>query len=110
MDENKRKPYFPVKRKRNRALLNDDMEIHFLELPKIKKLDRRPGDALEEWLMYFNNLEGEKMEAIAMINPGIKKALTIEEIFLKSKRERRIYELIEKARRDELSALAGARA
>lgn len=51
------------------------MEIHFLELPKIKQLDRKPGDGLEEWLMYFNNLEGEKMEAIAMTNPGIKKAL-----------------------------------
>lgn len=109
-DKKKYHHVFQLREKETRALLNDDMEIHFLELPKIKKLDRRPGDALEEWLMYFNNLEGEEMEAIAMTNPGIKKALTIEEIFLKSKKERRIYELIEKARRDELSALAGARA
>ena len=45
-----------------------------------------------------------------MSNPGIKKALTIEQIFQKNKRERRVYELREKAYRDELSALAGARA
>ncbi|TEB04791.1 hypothetical protein Psch_03553 [Pelotomaculum schinkii] len=61
-------------------------------------------------MLYLNNLEGKEMEAIAMENPGIKKALTIEQIFLKDKKERRLYELREKAYRDELSALAGARA
>lgn len=60
--------------------------------------------------MYLNNLEGEEMEVIAMENPGIRKALTIEQAFWQSKRERRLYELREKAARDELSALAGARA
>ncbi len=45
-----------------------------------------------------------------MGNPGIRKALTIEEIFLKDKIERRLYELREKAVRDEISMLAGARA
>ena len=74
------------------------------------ELDRRPSDALEEWMLYLNNLEGKEMEEIAMSNPGIKKALTIEQIFQKNKRERRVYELREKAYRDELSALAGARA
>jgi len=91
-------------------LLSDDLEIHFLELEKIKQLRRKPDDDLEGWMMYLNNLEGEEMEAIAMVNPGIRKALTIEQAFWQSKKERRIYELIEKARRDEVSALAGARA
>jgi len=50
------------------------------------------------------------MEVIAMENPGIKKALTIEQAFWQSKKERRLYELREKAIRDEISALAGARA
>jgi len=90
--------------------LNDDLEIHFLELEKIKTIKRRPADALEAWMMYLNNLEGEEMEAIAMDNPGIKKALTIEQAFWQSKKERRLYELREKAIRDEISALAGARA
>ncbi|QGG48061.1 Rpn family recombination-promoting nuclease/transposase, putative [Heliorestis convoluta] len=44
-----------------------------------------------------------------MENPAIKKALTIEQAFMKSKIERRIYELREKAVRDEISALAGAK-
>ncbi|WP_041284855.1 hypothetical protein [Desulfoscipio gibsoniae] len=50
------------------------------------------------------------MEKIAMGNPGIRKALTIEQIFLKNKKERRLYELREKAVRDEISMIAGARA
>ena len=61
-------------------------------------------------MMYLSNLEGEELEAIAMDNPGIRKALTIEQAFWQSKRERRLYELREKAVRDELSMLAGARA
>ena len=91
-------------------LLNDDLEIHFLELEKIKMVRRRPKDDVESWMMYLSNLEGEEMEEIAMDNPGIRKALTIEQAFWQSKKERRMYELREKAMRDELSMLAGAMA
>jgi predicted transposase/invertase (TIGR01784 family) len=90
--------------------LCDDLEIHFLELEKLKRVRRRPKDALEAWMMYLNNLEGEEMEAIAMENPGIRKALTIEKAFWQSKKERRLYELREKAMRDELSMIAAAMA
>jgi len=37
--------------------------------------------------MYPNNLQGEEMEAVAMENPGIKKAMTIEQAFWQSKKE-----------------------
>ncbi|MDN5327165.1 MAG: hypothetical protein PWP41_1861 [Moorella sp. (in: firmicutes)] len=76
----------------------------------LKMIERQPANSLEAWMMYLNNLEGEAMEAIAMENPGIRKALTIEQAFWQSKKERRLYELREKAIRDEISALAGARA
>ena len=90
-------------------LFSDDLEFHFLELEKVKKLNRKPEDALEEWLMYLSNLEGKEMEAVAKKNPAIRKALTIEEAFRQSAKERRIYELREKAIRDEISMLEGAR-
>jgi predicted transposase/invertase (TIGR01784 family) len=91
-------------------LLNDDLEIHFMELRKIEGVKHSPQDAIEAWMMYLNNLEGEEMEAIAMDNPGIKKALTIEQAFMRNKQERRIYELREKAIKDELSARLGSEA
>jgi predicted transposase/invertase (TIGR01784 family) len=90
--------------------LNDDLGIHFLELKKIEGIKRSPKDAVEAWMMYLNNLEGEAMDEISMDNPGIKKALTIEEAFMRNKQERRIYELREKAIKDELSARLGAEA
>jgi len=89
--------------------LNDHLEIHFLELKKVRKREWEPDNPLEAWLMYLNNLEGEELQMIAEKNPAIKKALTIEEIFKKSERERRLYELREKAIRDEISMMAGAK-
>jgi predicted transposase/invertase (TIGR01784 family) len=86
------------------------LEIHLLEIEKIKGLGRRPKDALEAWLVYFSNLEGAEMEAIAMENTAIRKALTVEEMFWQNEKERRIYELQEKALRERLSALAEAMA
>ncbi len=107
--KNKYHHTFRLREDETGELLNEDLEIHFLELPKITKLKRRPQDALEEWLMYFNNLEGKEMEEIAMTNPGVRKAMTIEQIFLKNKKERRLYELREKAARDEISMVTGAK-
>ncbi|WP_081460809.1 Rpn family recombination-promoting nuclease/putative transposase [Desulfotomaculum nigrificans] len=101
---------FHIREDETGELLNDDMEIHFLELGKLAGLKRKPKDALEEWMLYFNNIQGEIMEEIAMGNPGIRKALTIEQIFFKNQKERRLYELREKAARDEISMVSGARA
>ena len=65
------------------------------ETPRDKPEYSMPGEqetnALEGWMMYLSNLEGEELEAIAMDNPGIRKALTIEQAFWQSKKERRLY-------------------
>ncbi|QGG48064.1 Rpn family recombination-promoting nuclease/putative transposase [Heliorestis convoluta] len=108
-DETRYHHKFHIQEAETKQILNDDLEIHFLELKKAKKLKRKPQKTLEAWLMYLNNLEGEELEEIAMENPAIKKAITIEQAFMKNKIERRIYELREKAVRDEISALAGAK-
>ncbi|QGG47214.1 Rpn family recombination-promoting nuclease/putative transposase [Heliorestis convoluta] len=108
-DETRYHRKFHIREEETGEQLNDDLEIHFLELDKAKKLKRKPQTPLEAWLMYLNNLEGEELEEIAMENPAIKKAVTIEQAFMKSNIERRIYELREKAVRDEISALAGAK-
>lgn len=89
--------------------LNEDLELHFLELTKIKKLGRGPENALEEWLIYLNDIQGEELEALAMSNPAIRKALTIEEMFKADASERRLYDMREKAYLDEISNVAGAK-
>ncbi|AFM42831.1 hypothetical protein Desaci_3961 [Desulfosporosinus acidiphilus SJ4] len=52
----------------------------------------------------------DKQVRIAMSNPVIRKALTIEEIFRADAQERRLYEMREKAFLDEISNVEGAKA
>lgn len=99
---------FHVREDETHHLLNDDLEIHFLELPKMLSRQTSPQTRLEKWLLYLNNATGEEMEEIAMSEPMIKKALTCEQIFAKSAQERRRYELREKAIREEQTLLQGA--
>jgi predicted transposase/invertase (TIGR01784 family) len=79
-------------------------------LPKIKKLNREPQNALEEWFIYLNDVQGGELEVIAMSNPAIRKALSIEEIFKADAQERRLYEMREKAFLDEISNVEVAKA
>ena len=88
------------------VLFSDALEIHIVELPKLK---RQPPKAewnpLECWGLYLNNLGGEVMERIAEREPMIRRAMTVEDIFMKSEEERRMYELREKGRRDYVNAM-----
>ena len=89
--------------------LNQDLEIHFLELSKWKALSVPPKTRLDKWLMYLSNADPKELEEIAMSEPAIRKALTAEEIFLKQDKERYLYEMREKALLDQVSAMEGAR-
>ena len=91
-------------------IFTDLLEVHILEINKVKVINRKPKDNLEAWMVYFSNLEGKEMEAIAMENAAIRKALTIEEMFWQSEKERRFYELREKAILEERSAIVEAKA
>lgn len=86
--------------------LNRDIEVHFLELPKWKSLHVKPQTRLEKWLAYLGgSADKQEMEEIVMSEPAIQKALTAEDIFLKRDKERYLYEMREKALRDQISAL-----
>jgi predicted transposase/invertase (TIGR01784 family) len=85
---------------------SDVLEIHTLELPKLKR--RPPKEEwtpLECWGLYLNNMGGEIMERIAEQEPMVRRAMTVEDIFTKNEEERRLYELREKGRRDYTNAM-----
>jgi predicted transposase/invertase (TIGR01784 family) len=92
------------------AKLNEDLELHYLELPKLKNLKRGPQNSLEEWLVYLSDIQGEGLEAIVMSNPMIGKALSIEEQFKANAQERRLYDMREKAIFSGATNLAAANA
>ncbi|MDF2648488.1 MAG: hypothetical protein K0Q73_4293 [Paenibacillus sp.] len=86
-------------------LLLDDIEIHFLELPKLKKAAHNMDNRLVRWLTFISGASQERWEELAMDTPGLKKAMTTLEFLSQDKEMRALYEMRRKAQLDEQSAL-----
>ena len=90
--------------------LTEDLEIHFLEIPKFKLKSVKEMKRLEKWLAYFSNkLNERETEELAMSEAAIKEAIQAEHIFMQCDVERWQYEQREKAMRDYLSAMTSSR-
>lgn len=74
--------------------LTDVLEIHFLELPKLSKLDKLKDidDPILEWLEFIDAKSKEGMEILAEKNENIKTAYEILQRVSKSKEARMAYE------------------
>ena len=83
------------------VILTDKLDIHIIELPKIKGLDKTEKDKLMEWLIFLNNPNDERLEKIMVENKAIKEAVEKLELMSNDREIRRIAELREKAVRDE---------
>jgi len=72
--------------------LNEDLELHFLEVPKFQKKPIVEMTRIERWLAYFSNkLNTEEMEELAMSDATIKKAVNDTDIFMMDFEERLKY-------------------
>ena len=90
--------------------LTEDLEIHFLEIPKFKLKSVKEMKRLEKWLAYFSNkLNERETEELAMSETAINEAIQAERVFMQSDVERWQYEQREKAMRDYLSAMSTSR-
>jgi predicted transposase/invertase (TIGR01784 family) len=101
---------FKVLECESQVLFSDALEIRVLELEKLEK--RRTVvesmTALECWMYYLNNTEGELMEQIAVQEPLLQEAMQLEEVFMQDAEHRRLYEMFEKGRRDRISGEVNA--
>jgi predicted transposase/invertase (TIGR01784 family) len=108
-DKTKFHGIFQVLERDEGVLFSNALEVHTLELPKLR---RQPSKAawtpLERWCLYLDNMRGELMEQIAMQEPLIGRALTVEDVFSKVDAERYMYELREKGRHDYINAVSSA--
>jgi predicted transposase/invertase (TIGR01784 family) len=89
---------FEMRERESNILLDDALEVHILELPKLDR--RHPPEEVapdERWGLYLDNTEGEVMDKIAKQEPMIARALTIAEIFALDEKERYRYEMREKS-------------
>lgn len=92
--------------------LNNDMELHFLELPKFVKGVQKPireMTKMERWMAYFaNRMNQSEKEELAMSEAAINSAYDATGIFLQNKEDRLKYINREMALMDYRSGLAGA--
>lgn len=89
--------------------LTEDIEIHFLELPKVTRQDIRRMRTLDKWMAFIrNDLSDEEMEAIAMSETAINTAWDRIEAFMRDAGQRRKYELREKYEHDYVSDMEGS--
>ncbi len=101
---------FVFKEKETNEVLTELAEIHFIELEKLRiKKDIDKNSLLNEWLMFIENPESEEIEMIAKKIPEIKEAKKTLEILSLDKKARMTYEQRQKALKDKISMLSGAK-
>ena len=93
--------------------LNNDMELHFLEIPKFANAPKKPVCELtkmERWLAYFaGKLNDSEKEELIMTDAAIKSAMEAAKIFFNDTAERREYINREMATMDYKSSILAAR-
>ena len=89
--------------------LTDVLQIHFLELPKFRKLQADMNKPLERWLSFMEPSSEEVLEMIKDQDPSIAKAEKILDWLGTDKETLRLYEIREKAIHDEVTRLQGAK-
>lgn len=91
-------------------MLTNHLEIHCVELPKLRLSDVRRMKSGEKWAAYLSGkCTKEEMGMLAVTDPNIIKALQAEEYFRGSDEYREYYEEREKAIRDYLSMMTSAK-
>lgn len=91
--------------------LTDLQEIHFIEIPKLKKLSTEEEviDMLEGWVEFLRDPESEVVRKLEMTTKEIREAKDELYRLSRNEKERELYFLREKSLKDEISALANAR-
>jgi predicted transposase/invertase (TIGR01784 family) len=85
-------------------ILTDDIEVHFLELPKLVSF-YKSSDLLVRWLSFLKGVDMSKWEELSMDKPELKKAMAALEYLSQDEEARMLYEMRMKALMDERSAL-----
>lgn len=90
--------------------LTQHLELHYVELPKLKISDVKKLKSSECWAAYFSGrYTEEEMEMLAVTDPAVIEALKAERYFVGDANYRARYEEREKAVKDYVSGMAAAR-
>ncbi len=102
---------FHLREDRRGDLLTDWCEIHFVELPKVRRIGRAETTslALERWALYFTLDTLAQREVLAVGDPVMQKGLNVLEFLSQDRQVREQYEARQKGERDFWSSMAAAR-
>lgn len=89
--------------------LIDDIELHFLELPKLDDhAAPMESGGLVNWLLFLKGADKSNWEVLTMNEPVLKKAMDTLEFLSQDAEARRLYEDRQKYLHDEASMIEGA--
>lgn len=100
---------FHLREERRGIPLVDDIELHFLELPKLDD-HAVPVESggLVNWLLFLKGADKSNWEVLTMNEPVLKKAMDTLEFLSQDAETRRLYEDRQKFLHDEASIIEGA--
>ncbi|TBL75722.1 Rpn family recombination-promoting nuclease/putative transposase [Paenibacillus thalictri] len=100
---------FHLREDRTGIPLIDDLELHFLELPKLgDQAVPIEGGGLVNWLLFLKGVDKSHWEVLTMNEPVLKKAMNTLEFLSQDAETRRLYEARQKYLHDEASLIDGA--
>ncbi len=89
--------------------LIDDIELHIMELSKLRNQNIPKEGGLLNWLLFLKSEDTTNWEVLKVNEPALGKAMTALEFLSQDAEARRQYEMRQKALHDEASMLEGAR-
>ncbi|MHB1682052.1 MAG: Rpn family recombination-promoting nuclease/putative transposase [Bacilli bacterium] len=100
---------FHVREDTTGYMLTDALEIHFLELRKLREQSVGLEQRLVRWMLFLSARTRERMEELAKEEPAMQKALTTLEWLSQDKEARQLYDDRQRALHDYVSIVEGAR-
>ena len=93
---------YQIRETEEQTLLDELLEIHFLDLTKLKKDNLT---SLEKWLMFIKTDNKEERQMLSQGNPVMAKANNVMDIFYMDEQERKRYEAAWEYESDRLSMI-----
>ena len=90
-EKTKPNEYVDLGYKQEDEIATEDLEMHFIELPKFKKKNPETGGKLEKWLWLITG-EGEKLKMDEKIDKEIQKAIEVIEELSMNEKEWELYQ------------------
>ncbi|MRN56281.1 Rpn family recombination-promoting nuclease/putative transposase [Paenibacillus monticola] len=100
---------FHLREDRTGISLIDDIEVHFLELPKLDECSIPSEGGLINWLLFLKGADTSHWEVLKMNEPDLEKAMDTLQYLSQDLDARRLYEARQKYLHDEASMIEGAK-